>query len=75
MSTWWAEQLGSRAVRRLQETGRWVPEALQANVLHTLGATSESSGEEPVEAGTLPRFIEPPTAHNNNRGRSQQRSS
>ena len=33
----------SRAVRRLQDSDRWVPEELQAMIFHTVGATSESS--------------------------------
>ena len=61
----------SRAVRRLQESVRWVPEALQAMPftpcaphLHLRGRTrlQTLAYEEPIEAGTLPRFIEAPTA-------------
>ena len=44
----------SRAVRRLQETTRWVPEALKSS--------ARPAHEELVEAGALPRFIEAPTA-------------
>ena len=44
----------SRAVRRLQEPTRWVPAALKP------------AYEEPIEARTLPRFIEIPTAPTKN---------
>ena len=56
----------SRAVHRLQEPGRWVPAALNAMLF-----TPWSPGrprlhrpayEEPIEAGTFPRFVEIPTA-------------
>ena len=61
----------SRAVRRLQEPARWVPAALNAMLftpwsprLNLLGRPrlQRPAYEEPTEAGTLPRFIEIPTA-------------
>ena len=65
----------SRAVRRLQEPARMVPTALNA-ILFTpwsphLNLLDRSrlqrpAYEEPIEAGTLPRFIEIPTAPTKN---------
>ena len=60
----------SRAVRRLQEPARWVPAALNAMLFTPCSPHLNLSGrprlqrptyEEPIEAGTLPRFIEIPT--------------
>ena len=60
----------SRAVRRLKEPARWVPEAVQAMLfthqappLSLLGSPrpQRPAYEEPVEARTLPQFIETPT--------------
>ena len=65
----------SRAVRRLQEPARWVPAALNAMLftqwsprLHLPGRPrlQRPTYEEPIEAGTLPRFIEIPTAPTKN---------
>ena len=66
----------SRAVRRLQEPARWVPAAMNA-MLFTLWSPhlnlpgrpllQRPACEEPIEAGTLPRFIEIPTAPTKNR--------
>ena len=61
----------SRAVRRLQEPARWVPPALNAMLfspwsphlnLPRRPRLQRPAYEEPVEAGTLLRFIEIPTA-------------
>ena len=61
----------SRAVRRLQEPARWVPAALNAMLFTPWSPLLNLPGrhrlqrptyEEPIEAGTLPRFIEIPTA-------------
>ena len=61
----------SRSVRRLQEPARWVPAALKAMLfkpwlphLNLPGRPrlQRPACEEPIEAGTLPRFIEIPTA-------------
>ena len=61
----------SRAVRRLQEPARWVPAAMNAMIFTPLSPHLNLPGrprlhrpayEEPIEAGTLPRFIEIPTA-------------
>ena len=46
------EVMRSRAVRRLQEQARWVPEALLQRLAY----------EKPMEAGTLPRFIQTSTS-------------
>ena len=61
----------SRAVRRLQEPARWVPEALKA-MLFTPWSPHLNLPDRPrlqrpayealAEAGALPRFIETPTA-------------
>ena len=60
----------SRAARRLQEPARWVLEALNAMLFTPRSPHLNLPGrprlqrpayEEPVEAGTLPRFIEIPT--------------
>ena len=59
----------SRAVRRLQQPARWVPEALQATLFTPLAShlnppcrprLQRLAYEE--EARTLPKFIRPPTA-------------
>ena len=65
----------SRAVRRLPEPARWVPAALNA-VLSTPWSLHQNlpgrprlqrlTHEEPIEAGTLPRFIEIPAAPTKN---------
>ena len=61
----------SRAVRRLQETARWVPAALKAMLFTPWSPHRNLPGrprlqrtayEEPIEARALPRFIEIPTA-------------
>ena len=61
----------SRAVRRLQEPARWVPAAMKAMLFTPWSPHLNLPGgprlqrpayEEPVEAGTLPRFIEISTA-------------
>ena len=61
----------SRAVRRLQEPARWVPAALNAMLrtpwsphlnLPRRPRLQRPTYEEPIEARTLPRFIEIPTA-------------
>ena len=63
----------SRAVRHLQEPARWVPEALQAILFAPWSPHMNLPGrprlqrpahEEPLDAGTLPRFIETPNSHN-----------
>ena len=63
--------MSSRAVRRLQEPARWVPAALKAMLFIPWSPPQNHPGrprlqrpayEEPVEARTLPRFIEIPTA-------------
>ena len=60
----------SRAVRRLQEPARWVPAALNAMLFTPWSPHLNLPGrlrlqrpayEEPIEARTLPRFIEIPT--------------
>ena len=65
----------SRAVRRIQETARWVPAALNAMLftpwsphlnLPARPRLQRPTYEEPTEAGTLPRFIEIPTAPTKN---------
>ena len=65
----------NRAVRLLQEPARWVPAALDAMLftpwsphLSLPGRTrlQRPTYEEPIEAGTLPRFIEFPTATTKN---------
>ena len=65
----------SRAVRRLEEPARWVLAALNAMLFTPWSPHLNLPGrprlqrptyEEPIEAGTLPRFIEIPTAPNNN---------
>ena len=65
----------SRAERRLQEPARWVPAALNAMLLapwspqlnlHGRLRLQRPTYEEPIEAGTLPRFIEIPTAPTKN---------
>ena len=61
----------SRAVRRLREPAKWVPAALNAMLFTPWSPHLNLPGrprlqrpayEEPVEARTLPRFIEIPTA-------------
>ena len=61
----------SRSVHRLQERARWVPAALNAMLftpwsphLNPLGRPrlQRPAYEEPIEAGTLPRFFQIPTA-------------
>ena len=61
----------SRAVRRLQEPARWVPAALNAMLFTPWSPhlnhpnrlrLQRPAYEEPIEARTLPRFIEIPTA-------------
>ena len=65
----------TRAVRRLQETARWVPAALNAMLFTPWSPHLNLPGrlrpqrpayEEPIEAGTLPGFIEIPTAPTKN---------
>ena len=65
----------SRAVRRLQEPARWVPAAMNAKPPTPWSPHLSHPGrprlqrpayEEPIEAGTLPRFIEIPTAPTKN---------
>ena len=65
----------SRAVRRLQEPARWVPAAMHAMLFTPWSPRLNLPGrsrlqrpacEEPIEAGTLPRFIEIPTAPTKN---------
>ena len=65
----------SRAVPRLQEPARWVPAALNAMLFTPWSPHLNLRGrphlqrptyEEPIEAGTLPRFIEIPTAPTKN---------
>ena len=65
----------SRAVRRLQEPARWVPAALNAMLFTPWSPHLNLPGrprlqrptyEEPFEAGTLPRFMEIPTAPTKN---------
>ena len=73
----------SRAVRRLQEPARWVPEALQAMLFTPWAPRLNVPGrprlqrpayEEPVAAGAWPIFIEIRQPQQN-RNHSQQRSS
>ena len=61
----------STSVRRLQEPARWVPAALNSMLftpwsphlnLPSLPRLQRPTYEEPIEAGTLPRYIETPTA-------------
>ena len=61
----------SRAVRRLQEPARWVPEASQAMLFAPWAPHQNLPGrprlqrpknEEPIKAETWPTFIETPTA-------------
>ena len=62
----------SRAICRLQEPARWVPEALLAMPLTPWARHLNLRGrprrlqipahEKPIEAGTLPTFIDTPTA-------------
>ena len=65
----------SRAVRRLQEPARWVPAAMNAMLLTPWSTHLHLPGrpllqrpayEEPIESGTLPRFIEIPTTPHKN---------
>ena len=65
----------SRAVRRLQEPARWVPAATNAMLFTPWSPYLNLPGrprlqrqayEEPIEAGTLPRFIETPTTPTKN---------
>ena len=65
----------SRAARRLQEPARWVPAALNAMPFTPWSTHLNLPGrprlqrptyEEPIEVGTLPRFIEIPTAPTKN---------
>ena len=65
----------SRAVRRLQEPARWVPAALNAMLFTPWSPHLNLPGrprlqrpayEEPIEARTLPRCIEIPTAPTKN---------
>ena len=65
----------SRAVRRLQEPARWVPAALNAMLFTPWSPHLNLPGPphlqrptyaEPIEAGTLPRFIEIPAAPTKN---------
>ena len=64
-----------RAVRRLQEPARWVPAALNAMLFTPWSPHLNLPGrprlqipayEEPIEVGTLPRFIEIPAAPTKN---------
>ena len=61
----------SRAVRRLQEPARWVPEAMNAMFFTPWSPHLNLPGRprlqrpaygEPIEAGSLPIFIETPSA-------------
>ena len=61
----------SQAVRRIQEPARWVAAAMNAMLFTPWSPHLNLPGrprlqrpacEEPVGAGTLPRFIEIPTA-------------
>ena len=65
----------SRALRRLQEPAKWVPAALNAMLFTPWSPHLNLPGrprlqrptyEKPIEAGTLPRFIEIPTAPTKN---------
>ena len=65
----------SRAVRRLQETARWVPAALNVMLFTPWSPHLNLPGrrrlqrlayEEPIEAGTLPRFINIPATPTKN---------
>ena len=57
----------SRAVRRLQEPARWVPAALNAMLFTPWSPHLNLPGRPRLqEAGTLPRFIEIPTAPTKN---------
>ena len=65
----------SRAVRRLQEPARWVPAAMKAMLFTPWSPHLNLPGrprlqrpayEEPIEAGTLPRFTEIPIAPTKN---------
>ena len=67
--------LGSRAVRRLQEPARWVRAVLNAMLfspwcphlnLPCRARLQRPTFEEPIEAGTLPKIIEIPTAPKKN---------
>ena len=61
------EHLIGTAVRRLQEPAGWVPAALNAMLLTPWSShlnlqdrprLQRPANDEPIEAGTLPRFIE-----------------
>ena len=65
----------SRAVRRTQAPARWVPAALNAMLFTPWSPHLNLPGrprlqrpafEDPIEAGTLPRFVEIPTAPTRN---------
>ena len=77
-----ARVMRSRAVRRLQEPARWVPAALNA-MLFTLWSPhlnlpsrprlQRPTYEEPIEAGTLPGFIEHQTRFRSQKPRLRRR--